>query len=77
MEGPLRSVMSEGIGDTCWGLMSSLLLLLESGVQKDASMSIGVALDVVLMEMLMMMMMMESALLLRIDRIAGTVVGGE
>lgn len=50
----------------------SLLLLLESGVQKDASMSIGVALDVVLM-----LMLMDSSLLLRIDQIVGTVVGGE
>jgi hypothetical protein len=44
--------MSAGVGGAYWGLMSSLLLL-ESGVQKDASMSIGVALDVVLMLMLM------------------------
>jgi hypothetical protein len=43
--------MSAGVGGAYWGLMSSLLL--ESGVQKDASMSIGVALDVVLMLMLM------------------------
>jgi hypothetical protein len=58
--------MSAGVGGAYWGLMSSLLL--ESGVQKDASMSIGVALDVVLM-----LMLMESWLLLRIDRIVGKV----
>jgi hypothetical protein len=44
--------MAEGFGGTGWVLMLSMLLL-ESGVQKDASMSIGVALDVVLMLMLM------------------------
>jgi hypothetical protein len=63
--------MAEGFGGTGWVLMLSMLLL-ESGVQKDASMSIGVALDVVLM-----LMLMESWLLLRIDRIVGKVSVGE
>jgi hypothetical protein len=75
MEGPLRSVMVGRAGGTGWILMLSMLLL-DSGVQKDASMSMQAALGLALMEMLMVMMM-ESSLLLRIDRIVGKVFGGE
>jgi hypothetical protein len=62
-------------GGTGWVLMLSMLLL-DSGVQKDASMSMQAALGLALMEMLMVIMM-EASLLLRIDRIVGKVFGGE